>query len=159
MVLKRGGFLFNIAYGLDKRKPCSDNLCRFLGKLIAMLLFVWPTYLMLRAFLFVMFVIITIIGLLFTMRLPINENEEKIADGLLMVQFKRWPTIRGHRVWPISLLALIVGWWSLIKLILFAPMVLLVMIVVIISSSEIRRVVKGYLEARKEKICPMVNFK
>ena len=89
--LKREGWTFKLAYGASEEKniPRYTSRCRLFWRTVGMTLIGWP--------LTGVFLAVFIIGGLFLAadRLDFNENTKQ-----LFVPIKRWPSVRGHRVWP-----------------------------------------------------------
>lgn len=107
----KSSLVYKIAYGLNKRenRPEKTTRCRLFWKTVFMLFLGWPAGgLLLAITLAVGLVAITIIGCIeftFSRRPTWYEKEKGSRD--MFTPIEKWPTIRGHRVWPISVFILV----------------------------------------------------
>lgn len=177
MELSKKGWLHKIAYGwyLDENKiPERTNLCRFFWRVLLSSLFVWPFVVIvgLVAFLFY-FSIATPIGLSMGYKPTLLSSE---TAGLFTPA--SWRSVT-KRVWQIFGVALLIGafsWlvWSFslnafrffsrptkgrtTTLFIFA-VIALVVAWHVWRRSEFFQLLKARVKAKKDKVCPIIEFK
>lgn len=161
MEIKKNSFLWKIAYGFwnGDKETKTTNLCVFFWRVVAAFFIAIP--------------IISIIGFLFAHGLSIKED-----DGGVLTPYKKWFTIKRHRVYPITVLLILVVVLNIVRLGMYyglkyliygigalVGIVALACAILLIMNgfrkfreSEILQLVKSYIRAKKEKVCPTINF-
>lgn len=186
MQLKKKGLVFSVAYGWKEKErvPEKVSLCRLFWAFWKGLLIVWPGILLLMG---VVFGLVFTVGILFGRRPTIFEDDEKkVGKSAVMMKYEYWPTIRGFRPLPIHLaivyVVYVMGKTELPNFISGTRHMAITLGRFIVSSSglifwevmlgisillwlwfrfpktEVGRVVVGFVKAKKDKICPQVEF-
>lgn len=172
--IKEGSFLFKVAYGATSKNniPNQVNLCRFFWRCVLMFFIVWPI-----CWTFVGFAILigSVIGILFGYRIDLRNHRATE----LFVPIKRWPTIMGKRWWPVAILEILLGiyffYWFLssvsnpvfmsalcqtVPFVTFAGVILAIILITVsvawFGQSSVGKMIRAYIKAKKQKICPMI---
>ncbi|MDP3999128.1 MAG: hypothetical protein Q8P76_00860 [bacterium] len=163
MEIRRSGWVYRMAYPKwwSNYQPDRPSLCSLFWRVLAMTLIVR----------LVMLSLLQMAGFLFA-----NKVDLAGMGRDLYVPYESWPTIRGHRVWPIAILALI----GAVALAVDNPEVLKVgglVVAVIVSvvsvafgiavfivggipairKNEAVKLTVEYIKAKKQKVCPLVK--
>jgi hypothetical protein len=184
MEFKRSGFVYQVAYGLRSpdNYPMQTNLCRLFWRFVLML-FPWV---FLVCFSVVFAIVSYSYGVFFASKPTIfdfTEDREKRASNAAFVPYKHWPTVAGKRIYPIWVIAAAYVIHALLTTdvadsvghsvgnvvslmadyfpIVFSVIGLTIIVVYTIGTirkSEWLTLVKGYIKAKKEKVCPIVRF-
>src|SRR3989338_6816569 len=108
--------------------PGKVSLCILFRRFIFMLFIVWPVVLFVLA-------IVYLSGILFA------KHPSSSVYGPVFISYKKWPTIKGFRVFPILFL-----YYALENKLLS-------------SDNEAVKLIREYVVAVKNKVCPMVEIK
>lgn len=175
MKLKKNSRIANIAYGLGPKCPEHTNLCKLFWWTLFMLFMGWPVSLLLIA---VALSVAYSIGFFMASKPTIGMKSE---SEKAFVPIEKWPKIMGHRVWPINVIGLcavvyvawqyvptaamaVTGWLSInvsMAMMIFAGALLSIALGYAIRKffeSELWESAKAYISAKKQKICPIVEF-
>lgn len=186
MHLKKKGLVYNVAYGWkdDNKRPEKASLCRLFWAFLKGLFLAWPGVLLMMT---IFYGLTFTIGGIFGKRPPIFKGEEeKMGNEDVLVRYEHWPTIRGFRPLPIHLVIIYVAYKLITTMVpgiiaaaghkavalakfsvsssglIFWEIVLgvsiLLWLVFRFPKTEVGRMVVGYAKAKKEKICPEVEF-
>lgn len=179
MEISKSGWVYKVAYsGLA---PASTNLCAFFWKFMVMLFLGWP---LIGVFFVIYYLVITVgfVGGFFIAFRPAVFDEDDFKTRNLMINYEKWPSVKGYRLLPIYFVVPALLTWflpeiwaflilpptmfavSAIGLAIFSGVVLIWMangglLKKLSRSSETYQLVKDYLVARKQKVCPIVRFK
>ena len=175
MKIKKNGWIDKIAYGLNAKCPEHTNLCKLFWRTLFMLFIGWPLTLVLIAVaLFVAYAI----GFFMASKPTIGMS---MASEKAFVPIEKWPKIMGHRIWPINVISLcaivcvawqyvpaaamaVTGWLSVnvsMAMMIFVGALLIIALGYAIRKffeSELWELAKAYISAKKQKICPIVEF-
>lgn len=180
MEINKNGLLYKIAYGWSPSfSPSQTNLCRFFWRVVFSLLVVWPLYGIAILLVFLFINMFFLIGFFFGCH---PTTKEPFAP------YRKWPTIKGYRILPVYLVlfaaiaywhqalwnALVWTWtkpvtgvWDAATLninIGFAVVGSVVLIGLVsygiykFQDTDAAKLLKAYLKAKKEKMCPIVRF-
>ena len=179
MKICKKGFVYKVAYVLSSKPPERTNLCRLFWRFILFFFVVWPLVVTLITIITITQLICAPFLFLFTRR-PIFfgffERELRIS-----VPFKKWPKIFGKRVWPIVPLSIagliylislmsaatwkstgVYSLWILGGAVAILITMFLVMIIVELlkgtRKSESWQLFSGYIKAKKNRVCPIVEI-
>ncbi len=173
--LKKSSFVVKVVYGASNEVPQQVSLCSLFWRFWGMLLFGWPI-------IGILAVLITVIGgmLVYGSGLLFgywpNFREES-----LYLQIKHWPTWRGHRIWPATILLAVGGvvavqqywrpvflWlmnsWAFVGGILIGCIIVGVMLYFreigqCITDSSVVRLCVERTKAAKRKVCPLITIR
>lgn len=162
MKIRRSGWVYRMAYP----EWCSDyqpdrlSLCSLFWRLLAMILIVH----------LIIVSVLQIIGFFFAHKVNFS-NSRKLYEP-----YESWPEIRGHRVWPISILALAgsililvnasevaIACGKIIAVVVGLTTIALGITFFItggipaVRKNEAVRVAVEYVKAKKQKVCPLVK--
>ena len=172
--IKKDSFLYEVAYGLFTHPPQYTNICRFCFRFVWMFLINWPIVII---FVSILFAVLFTIGFPFASRPGIGRGEINTD----YFPYKKWPEIKGHRIFPIYFLLLfalyyfrsafsgpwelLVGFFTLMitniglsSIGTSLGIVLLIYGFKLLSRTEAYQLTQDYLKAKKQGICPMVKF-
>jgi hypothetical protein len=177
MKLRKKGLLVKMAYAFKREDdiPKRTSLCKFFWRFIGHLVVV-PIFFFIF---FISLLVASFFGFFVAKRPTVFKNGS-------MVHYEKWPSVCGHRIYPISILLGIFICYviresvlestSIIKEsiynnihILKSPITLYVIIgisIIIIGlisyrmfkKSETYRLIKAYIRAKKEKVCPIIEI-
>lgn len=110
MKIKKKGFVCQVAYfwGKDFQIPDQTNLCSLFWRFVLNIIPVGIMFTVIFSIAGVILSMASVFGFLFAKR-P-GEVRSTTPDGWGMVDYKRWPTIKGRRIYPIWILAFALGW-------------------------------------------------
>lgn len=170
MEIKKGGFVCQLAYLFRENKeiPSQVNGCQLFTRFIFFGVF--------AIFLLCVGAILFVIGLPFAARPSLCDDDNTTA---VWVHYQSWPRINGHRIyplWPILTLwmlsnlsatqAVMIGvlhatifsttFWLIIGS--FVALIVVVMIRIAIKESETVDLVREFIKAKKQKVCPIVKI-
>lgn len=165
MQLKKDGWVFKIAYkwqeGSNEKagKPLSTNICRVFWLFMFSFFVFWPI---------IIPVTFTLISLFYFWGFWAAQKLNWERNGQQMYKpYDRWPTIHGHRIWPLNFL-LLAGYSTWLYyhwpscLVFTATFIILAIIICaawfFFSKSEISKLFKAYVISWKEKVCIRVDF-
>lgn len=178
MEIKRDGILYGIAYGLCEKKPMETSLCKLFWR-IPFCLVGW-IFVIIVAIAFIL--LVSIMGFLVSKRFPVFTDDKKgDKRGEILVDFERWPTLRGYRIYPIVVAGIALAIWQydytlntigyyavdvvavywlgiLLALGIMVAFVFLVVLLGAVLETETYKLIKEYLKAKHEKVCPKVKF-
>lgn len=161
-------FMYRTAYGLNEYPPEEVTKCGLFWKFVFMFFIMWP-------FLFI------ILGISMGLGYAVGffvASKPKFPSGRL-VYYGRWPKIKGHRIWPITVLAIIITLLSFYEIIfssaaktavafgashfnlIIIGLVASGVIAAVFANRYLREVINlsvDYLKAKKNKVCPMIKF-
>lgn len=175
MEIRKGSFLFQIAYGLTPKRQIPDqtNLCPFFWRLVLMMFLAWP-------FAIIVLVLVTAcatilrtvaaipMAVLFGLKLTSKpwgiDNGEFFAGEYAQIQ--RWPKWRGHRILPGAILiagTVLFGAGWLVYAFPRTTGALLLLVGLFIGSvifldSQVWKITKEYIRAKTKKVCPAITF-
>ncbi len=156
--IDKKGFVFKVAYGLNCYSPDSKSLCLLFWKFVFMVFLGWPA--------FILYVIVAALFLfLFAHRLGFFKGEHFDES----YRFKNWPEIHGHRIWPVIFVLPVLAYYF--PNYVFAPVAIAAFVGFAVSISlgvlfgwffsvnnEVGTLFVSYIKAKKEKVCPIVEF-
>lgn len=180
MEIKKNSFLWKIAYTWSNKEEAQEvkttNLCRFfwrvmLGLVLATVVIILYYVILLCEFLFGFFVA----------RYPVAKGIHSQKGPFNIVKYQKWPTVKGHRIYPIVVLLISAAAIGIVEVGIHYPkdlmygigiLIGLVALVVLVAikgwfitsgfkrfrRSDAYRLTKEYLRARKEKVCPTIIF-
>lgn len=181
------GFVAKVAYGsiLKERKeihiPSKVSMCKLAWRFVTMLLVGWLLQLLAGGIIALLFGIF--FGIAGAVAFFIASYPHLHNNGELEFQhYKRWPKIRGHQIYPLSILLPVAFIWlavnypaiaisigycvAVIALIILAAF----LVCMCVEWREKRgqrppsskpgpvRLAVEYLKAKKQKVCPIVEF-
>ncbi len=186
MQIKRSGLVYRIAYALDTNKDTNAitqvSLCKLFWRLVGM---IFVGYLICLPIALIAVVIVLIIssavGILFAQRLNTTPGDNRFLQSI-----ERWPSIAGHKIYPIVVILPVVLIWALVAwrhdlVVAFSAVrdvcytdldtliisilcgAVIICLVIFFNSDfwkdcDIWYVTKEYLKAKKAKICPLVDI-
>lgn len=172
MEINKSSWLCKLAYGIEEteEQPDKTTLCAFFWRCVYMFFIGWPWFVLMSI---IMILVAGVLGF-FTAERPDYNNE----SGELTVPYKHWPTVedRGEkvRIYPIWVLAEFVVVYLLTRGIINYPLYALSVVGGIIISalgiggltyaltwlcdSQVGSLIKAYLKAKKQKVCPIIRF-
>ena len=177
MEIKRSGILFGIAYGASDEQPREISLCKLFWR-IPFGLVDW-VYVIATAS--VVFIVASMVWLFFAKRLPLFDGDYKrVKADDVFVNFEHWPTLRGHRIYPIWVILIALAIWQydytlntigyyavdvvaahwlgiLMVLGIMVAFVFLICLLGVVSETETYKLTKEYLKAKHEKVCPTIR--
>jgi|GEM_PF-2892469 len=179
MEIKRDGILYGIAYGLPwcEKQPSEISLCKLFWR-IPFCLVGWVFMIVIAV---VALIGVSVAGFFVAKRLPLfDEDDEKKKVGDILVNFTRWPTLRGHRIYPIWVALIVIAIWQydytlntigyyavdvvvahwlgiLLSLGIMVAFVFMVVLFGVVSETEAYKLTREYLKAVHEKVCPTVK--
>lgn len=175
--IKKNGLVCKVAFFADKHIPSEIDGCKLFWKFVFMIFGIPLGFLAAT----VMYVFLFGVSFPFAAR-PTLLKEDSAESNAPFVRYERWPKIKGWRIWPIwpALFALMVyykttslqvasgiinltvfnsGFWFFVAgvaIFIFGFEVFLV--IKKIPESEVSKLVKAFLKAKKEKVCPLLKI-
>lgn len=214
MEIKKNTLMYKIAYGWQSEEPFQTNLCQFFWRLVFSLFVIWPPYLTIRAF---EFLIIRGVGSIFAVLLfgyrPVNWEKARVQGYRPFEPISWWPAIcdDNYHVMPIMVLLilsglllalwligvivvgetvsqglllrylgsfteapatlynvifipLITGFITIVTVAIFILFISVVWLGILVSGefiqkSEWGQIIRAYLRAKKDKVCPIIWFR
>ncbi len=92
-MLKRDSLMFKLAYGIDAKVPTYTTTCRLTRKALQGLV-TWP---ILIAGEVILRIILVVSFILFARKVNLHSGD-------MSEQIMPWPTLSGHRIWPLSVI-------------------------------------------------------
>ncbi|OGY64559.1 MAG: hypothetical protein A3I89_02565 [Candidatus Harrisonbacteria bacterium RIFCSPLOWO2_02_FULL_41_11] len=138
--------------------PGKVSLCILFRRFIFMLFIVWPVVLFVLA-------IVYLSGILFA------KHPSSSVYGPVFISYKKWPTIKGFRVLPIYFFLLYLSFFTKLGRYAFLGFTFLALCLAILflyyalenkllsSDNEAVKLIREYVVAVKNKVCPMVEIK
>ena len=187
MQLDKKSRLYRFAYynTPEKREPSKASLCRFFWRIVGMALLT-VIYVIIVLVFGILFYLTSILVLIFGGLRPIwlfskDDREKEQPSPWKTISW--WPRWRGHYVVPIVVLSPFIGvaalasllYWvlpalvrgvavvydsSLYSMIFFGILVAILVVVGLLFffNSDAWQLTKAFIKAKKEKICPIINF-
>lgn len=171
--LKRKSWVFKIAYGVYRNIPTRVGRCALFWRFVFMLLIGLPITLVVFTILISVF---SVVGFFYGYRPSLLKSDGKKSDPL--VPIRHWPTVGGHRVWPICIVligvilffipqltkwAFLIFQWTFQYIGLLGMFMGGVSILVLIyyflcrfKTTDMWMLFQDYLSDRKKKLCPMI---
>lgn len=168
MTISRKGFVYRVAYPRwwSNHQPETISLCKLFWRFLMILFVAFPIMVVVNVFMAVMMFFIAY-------RVPNFFTE---YSDFTHRAYRNWPTIRGHRVWPISLVPVGLLIWGILKdpadmeflgivIVGIAAIVAVACGIIFffmegipaIRKSEMGQLVREYFKAKKQKICPLIR--
>lgn len=165
--IRKDSFVYRVAYGIDAYPPEKTSLCGMFWKFIFML-FAWP----------LLVIAATSIGIVFYAVGFLVAAKPNFSDGGIDY-YEKWPEIRGHRIWPITVLAIITALGLIYEIIfssaaktavafgashpilIISGLAVIGVIITVFANQQLKEIMElamSYLRAKKEKVCPMIKF-
>ncbi|MDP3901405.1 MAG: hypothetical protein Q8Q37_00305 [bacterium] len=173
MTLRKKGFLFRYAYPwawvFVAKAPARINLCRFFWRCVILAPLQW----MLAPIILVFIGTCCALGFLFGYR---PNTGGKVSSSEPLVAIQKLPHLFGMRILPIYLILpgmLMFGIFTsptfseiALDFLLFVCVIAGVVVTIIIISTivgwlwnlEVRRTIRAWVAAKKEKICPIIEI-
>ena len=160
-------FKFNYAYTFRKPEEIISNRCRLFWRTFIMSPPIWCGVTLALVF---VYGISFPIFFLFGVRPAVFEGD---STAYPYVPYKKWPTVRGHRVLPIVVISVFLSLYllylfsvvllktfSAIQIYFFAAVVIVLLIygIVKLSRTEIGLLFREHLTEKTRNWCPTVRF-
>lgn len=165
MKVKKDGWIRKItAYDKDNL-PRNINLHELLRRTLFMLFIGWPMAIILFAAVAVIYVLLYFVGFWFALR-PVTRKDGLVYNWLIPI--RRWPKIKGHRIWPLTVLVLyavsyaIWQYFSGVTVAVVAVATLLIIASGYITAKffkpELWKLTKAYISGKYHKLFLPVEF-
>lgn len=178
MKIRENGFVWKIAFNWHSKQPRRKvSVCKVFWHFILGLFILWPLILL---FLIIMLCIVNTFGFFMTHR----ANFPKTKGTDVTIPYKHWPTVLGHRVYPIAIIIpagiiyfIYATWGRWIQLfkdvlrpivdkggtifLVISGIVLLVLVIIGLRKfwhSEVGLLFREYSSAFHRKVCPYVDI-
>lgn len=154
MKIKKEGFVYKTAYGLDERPPKEKvSICILFWKFVFMFFLGWPFH----------FLLVWPLGLLVG-RHPVSYNYGFSNGEVKWAVFERWPAIGKFKIYPLYLLLtslIFAAFYFYLKISLIVIGIIVAIILIFVGKAlydctETGEMIGEYFKAIKEKICPFV---
>lgn len=172
MEISKKSWMYRVAYCDEAGKPEKTNLCNFFWRTVFNLFvyyFMFPfAFILISPLFLVLFLVFLVVEFLVGYRPTLERGLTKWTLDE-MVAYKL-PTVQGRRILPIYLVLVFGVGWVIGKFVLYYPIysaiILLIcvflgligLVVYKLSKSEFVGLVKEYVLAKKQKICPIIHF-
>ena len=173
MKISRKSFVYRMAYDGSVDAPRTVSVCGLFWRFLFTLLVLYPCTLILSVFIGILWTICTIVSYFRCFFMATHGNNFFKTDSYEPYKpYKHWPTILGHRVWPITVLGIAYFIFLLVEfpkdflvsaVLLFGLVTLAALVIFFINGipairkSDAFKLAKAYIKAKKERVCPLIR--